>query len=199
MTDRPSERTLMLGLDAAEPRLIEQWMDDGTLPHLRQLRERGAYGRLDSTARWLVGSVWPTFFTGSLPADHGVFHHLQWKADQMAHARPVPEWLPAPPFWRSLSTAGPRVVALDIPMVYSPEPMNGVEISGWATHDRLAPPAASPPEWMSWVEREFGPPHLKKEGSSHRKAKALLNLRDDLINATARVADVGTALMDREP
>jgi len=189
----------MIGLDAAEPSLIEQWISDGTLPHLKRLRERGAYGRLASTADWLAGSVWPTFYTGTWPADHGVFHHLQWQAERMVHVRPTADWLPARPFWRTLSEADPRVVAIDMPMVYSPEPMHGVEISGWATHDRLVPPASSPPELMEWVQKEFGPPHLKKEGSSHRKPAALLQLRDELVRATHDLTELGVALLHREP
>jgi predicted AlkP superfamily phosphohydrolase/phosphomutase len=192
-------RVVMIGLDAAEPSLIEQWIADGTLPHLKRLRERGAYGRLASTADWLAGSVWPTFYTGAWPADHGIFHHLQWRADQMHHARPTADWLPARPFWRALSQAGPRVVAIDLPMVYAPEPMNGVEISGWATHDRLVPPSSSPPELMRAVEQEFGPPHLKKEGSSHRKPAALLRLRDELVKATEDLTAMGRAMMQRQP
>jgi predicted AlkP superfamily phosphohydrolase/phosphomutase len=61
----------LIGLDAAEPRLIEQWTDDGSLPTLRTLRREGAYARLRSTADWLVGSTWPTFYTGRLPAETG--------------------------------------------------------------------------------------------------------------------------------
>lgn len=198
MSSRPT-RVLMIGIDAAEPRLVESWMDDGTLPGLARLRDRGAYGRLESSARWFAGSVWPTFFTGMTPADHGVFHHLQWRGDRMGHLRPDPEWVPATPFWRPLSAAGPRVVALDVPMVYPPEPFNGVEISGWATHDRLAPPQSSPPALMQWLEEQFGPPHMTKEGSSHRKPQALVRLRDELIEATRLLGNAGVALMQREP
>jgi predicted AlkP superfamily phosphohydrolase/phosphomutase len=198
MNGQRSAKVLVIGLDAAEPSLIERWTAEGVLPNLRRLRERGAYGRLASTADWLAGSIWPTFYTGTWPADHGMFHHLQWRADLMAHVRPAPDWLPARPFWRPLSAAGRRVVALDIPMVYSPEPMQGVEISGWATHDRLAPPGSYPPELMRWVEKDFGPPHLKKEGSSHRKPAALLQLRDELIRATQDLTDLGAALLHRE-
>jgi predicted AlkP superfamily phosphohydrolase/phosphomutase len=192
-------KVLGIALDAAEPRLIEAWTADGTLPNLRQLLDGGAYGRLESTARELAGSVWPTFYTGTPPSDHGIFHHLQWRAEAMAHRRPAPDWLPAQPFWRSFGSAGPRVVALDIPMVYSPEPFDGVEISGWASHDRLAPPASHPPELMAWVEREFGAPHLKREGGSHRKPESFVRLRDELNRATRELADLAVALLQREP
>ena len=37
----------MIGIDAAEARLIEAWTEDGTLPNLARLCvARGAYGRL---------------------------------------------------------------------------------------------------------------------------------------------------------
>ena len=44
-------RLLAIGLDAAEPSLIERWIADGTLPNLRRLRQAGAYRRLASSAR----------------------------------------------------------------------------------------------------------------------------------------------------
>ncbi|NIU26395.1 phosphodiesterase, partial [candidate division KSB1 bacterium] len=84
-------------------RLIERWINDGTLPNLERLRANGAYGRLASTADWLSGSPWPTFFTGKTPAHHGLYHYKQWRSDIMRHIPPSPEWLPLRPFWRQLS------------------------------------------------------------------------------------------------
>src|SRR5215510_13453578 len=189
---------LMIALDAAEPQLIEQWMNDGSLPNLQRLRARGGYGRLASTADWLAGSPWPSFYTGTTPADHGVYHFLQWRADHMALARPSPDWLPLRPFWRELSGTGRRVIVIDLPMTFPPEPFNGVEISGWSTHDRLAPPASYPPALLDWVCREFGPPPLSAEVYGPQRPKLLLQLRDELIRSTQRVADLATALLGRE-
>jgi len=43
-------RVFVLLIDAASPDLIETWTDDGTLPNLKALRGRGAYGRVGSVA-----------------------------------------------------------------------------------------------------------------------------------------------------
>jgi predicted AlkP superfamily phosphohydrolase/phosphomutase len=153
----------MIGLDAAEPRLVERWMDDGTLPNLRRLRERGAYGRLASSAEYLAGSPWPTFYTGQSPAEHGFFNYLAWRPEAMASARPTADYLPVTPFWRALSRRGPRVVAVDIPLTYEPEPFNGVEVSNWATHEAIVGSATQPPELMEEIRREFGPPPRENE------------------------------------
>ena len=143
-------RVLLIALDAAEPELVERWMADGSLPNLRNLRRIGLYGRLASSAKWLTGSPWPTFFTGRSPADHGVYQFLQWRADEMQARRPTPDWLPVQPFWRDFGRDGRRAITLDIPQTYSPEPFDGIEITGWASHDTLAPPGAYPAAIMDW-------------------------------------------------
>ena len=191
-------RVLMIGLDAAEPTLIERWMDEGVLPALAGLRARGAYGRLASTADWLAGSPWPTFYTGTRPADHGIFDFLQWRAERMALVRPGPDWLPVRPFWRDLSDAGRRVVVLDVPMTFPPEPLRGVAIAGWATHDLLMPLASQPPGVLRWVRRELGRHAMSPEVYGPQGARALRRLRDELITITARVAELADRLMRRE-
>jgi predicted AlkP superfamily phosphohydrolase/phosphomutase len=189
----------MIALDAAEPSLVERWIADGSLPNLGRLRARGSYGRLASTADWLAGSPWPTFYTSTTPAEHGVYDFLQWRADRMALVRPGPDWLPVRPFWRDVGDAGRRVVAIDLPMTFAPEPLHGVELSGWATHDLLAPPASYPPDVLDWVRRELGRPPMSPEVYGPQRPRVLLQLRDELVRATRGVVDLATALMRREP
>jgi predicted AlkP superfamily phosphohydrolase/phosphomutase len=83
-------------------------------------------------------------------------------------------------------------------MTFPPEPFNGVEISGWSTHDRLAPPASYPAALLDWVCREFGPPPLSAEIYGPQRPKLLVQLRDELIRSTERVADLATTLLGRE-
>ena len=47
---------LMIGLDAADPVLVDQWIGEGRLPNLASLRARGTEMRLETAARYLVGS-----------------------------------------------------------------------------------------------------------------------------------------------
>lgn len=188
---------LMIGWDAAAASLVEQWTDDGTLPNLAALRARGAYGRLGSTADWLAGSVWPTFYTGTPPSEHGIYHFLQWRSEQMKLARPTPDWLPARPFWRSLGP-GRRVVAIDLPMTCAPEPFHGVEVTGWATHDRLSDPVCHPESLARWIRNEVGPPVATGEPYGLLSTAALLKLRDRLLANVKYVASLSEALIRRE-
>lgn len=191
-------RVLMIGLDAAEVSLIDQWSRDGSLPNLRLLRDKGAFGALKSTADWLVGSPWPTFYTSTLPSNHGLYHYLLWKPDAMSTVRPAPDWLPLDPFWRQLGARGKRVVALDVPLTYAPPPFAGVEISGWATHELLVPPAYYPASIREWVTDHYGSPPRDEEDYRLMKPNELLNIRDHLIALTGSVADLSVGLMQKE-
>jgi predicted AlkP superfamily phosphohydrolase/phosphomutase len=193
-----SAATLMIGLDAAEVSLIERWMDEGVLPNLRSMRDRGAFGRLTSTAPWLVGSPWPSFYTGTPPSRHGLYHYLVWRPERMQHERPAPQWMTLNPFWRSIA-ASRRVVAVDVPQVYTPQPFDGIEISGWATHETLDPPASHPPELLTWAYRNFGKTQIGNEEAYPLSVKRLLRIRDQCVSTSKRVGDLGVALMQKQP
>lgn len=194
-----ARRLLAIGLDAAEPELIERWIADGTLPNLRRLRQSSSYRRLASSAAWLSGSPWPTFYTGRRAQDHGLYHNQQWHQDRMTQIRPHPGWLPARPFWRDLGAEGRRVIALDIPHTYAPEPFDGLEISGWASHDVLAPPGTYPAGLAEWVRREFGASPTTPERPGLESARALLGLREELLKGTALAARLAERLMREHP
>lgn len=190
---------LMIGLDAAEITLVERWMEEGLLPNLRSLREQGAFGRLKSTADWLVGSPWPSFYTGTPPAEHGMYHYLIWRPEHMVTERPSPDWLPLRPFWRGLGDVGRRVVAVDVPVAYAPDKFEGIEISGWATHETLEPPASHPPQLMDWVEKKFGKPPFDNEETYLLSAAELLRVRDQCVRTSELVGDLGVSLMQEAP
>jgi predicted AlkP superfamily phosphohydrolase/phosphomutase len=190
--------TLMIGLDAAEVSLIERWMDDGVLPNLRSLRDRGAFGPLTSTAPWLVGSPWPSFYTGRPPSEHGMYHYLVWRPERMRHERPAAQWLPLNPFWRSIASSR-RVLAVDMPLTYAPQSFEGMEISGWATLETLDPPASHPPELLNWAYSNFGKTPLGQEEGYPLTAARLLKVRDHCVSTSTRVGDLGAALMQRQP
>ncbi|NEQ86622.1 MAG: nucleotide pyrophosphatase, partial [Moorea sp. SIO2I5] len=63
---------IAIGLDSAEPRLIEKWMSQGHLKNLSRLRKQGIYGRLNNTVDYAgvptencgTEASWVSFLTG---------------------------------------------------------------------------------------------------------------------------------------
>lgn len=189
---------LMIALDAADASLIERWTADGTLPNLARLRERGAYGRMASTADWLAGTPWPSFYTGTLPPEHGFLFHVQWRPDRMCHDRPRNDWLPLTPFYRRFGHHGKRTVAIDVPITYGVGPeddFDGVEVTSWSTHDKIGRTSAYPPGTMKRIRRRFGREPITIEAGGPQRQGALLRLRDRLVSSVERQTALATLLM----
>lgn len=194
--DGKSKKLVIIALDAAEHSLVEKWSNEGVLPNLKMLMERSLSGRLGSSADWLAGSPWPTFYTGTNPAVHGLYHPMQWRSEKMASERPAPDWLGLTPFWRSLPDMGRDFVALDMPMTYGPGNVGGKEICGWATHDNLTPPAANPEGLLTWAERIAGHRVTVNEVYGPQSVHQLLVLRDELVSATKQLSGLALDMMD---
>jgi len=68
-------RVIAIGLDAADPVLVERWMAEGRLPNLARMRSEGAWGRLRSTVElngqrmeaFSTEPLWVDFATGCKP------------------------------------------------------------------------------------------------------------------------------------
>lgn len=191
------KKVLAIALDAAEPSLIEKWMEEGHLKNLASLRCKGKFGRLFSTAEWLAGSVWPTFYTGVNPGEHGFYHYLQWKSDKMEYERPSPEWINATPFWRKLSD-NYKVISVDMPLTFPPTPFNGIEISGWASHDGIYPTSSFPEDKIDWVIENFGKPPISNEMGGLQSLNELFDVKEELITATKKEAELIINLMNLE-
>jgi predicted AlkP superfamily phosphohydrolase/phosphomutase len=201
-TNQP-KRVLAIALDAAEPNLVEKWMDNGILPNLNYLRSRGAFGRLKSSADWLPGSPWPTFYTGTNPGEHGLYETIQWNHERMEQVQTSPEWLPLHPFWRRFAKKYPRVISVDLPMTYPPVQINGIEICGWLTYDsigNLGKPTSYPIAEINHLRDEFGlvPISITSDKVGVQTIKSLLSMRDQLVLATENLAKLAKTLMIHE-
>lgn len=198
-TQAPQNRVLAIAIDAAEWTLVERWARDGTMPNMKRLYEKGARGRLISTVDWLAGTPWPSFYTGSYPPDHGFLFHLQWRPATMRHERPSNDWLPMTPFYRRFGEFGKRVIAIDVPITYAPDSLNGIELTSWSTHDKLTPPTAYPREELEWISKEIGTEPITIEQGGLQGIDSLLKLRDEMIGSARRQAALCERLMAREP
>ncbi|MDJ1008233.1 MAG: alkaline phosphatase family protein [Paracoccaceae bacterium] len=194
MGPRP-KKLMCLAIDASPGDRMTAWMDDGSLPNLARLRDGGAHGRIESTADFMAGSPWPSFYTGSYPPEHGWMFYLNWRPDLMQFVRASPESQPIEPFYRSLRQDGPRVIAIDVPITYGPMPFNGVELTGWGTHDKIGSPAAYPAWLADRVRRKIGAMPIPDEFTGHQTARDLLGLRDDLVAAADWHSRAGRMLM----
>jgi predicted AlkP superfamily phosphohydrolase/phosphomutase len=152
---------LVIGLDGAEPGLVEPWMDEGGLPHLARLRETGSYLRLAGTAPPATFPAWTSCVTGVNPGRHGIFDFTEMAPGAYAVRFVNATRRAAPALWTILSGAGKRVGVLGVPATYPPERVNGFMVSGFdspvctAVDHSFVYPASLYREVQAWRFADF--------------------------------------------
>jgi predicted AlkP superfamily phosphohydrolase/phosphomutase len=148
---------LLLGIDAANPDLLERWGADGALPALGALLERGLVARTRGLQGFFVGSTWPSLVTGVNPARHGVHYLPQLAAGTYSYRRAAdgPD-VRRDPFWLGLSRSGRRMAILDVPLSCLTPGLNGIQTVEWGGHDAVFGFRAWPDGLAADLEARFG-------------------------------------------
>lgn len=155
MSDNTGGRVLAIGLDAAEPTLLERMIADGELPTLAKLLAGGTWSRVTSPAGYGSGTVWPTFFTGTDAAEHGQYTHWGW--DPATMSLQYYDASVHTPFWQQLDRDGVTVGVVDVPFAPHIGVRKGFEVLEWGAHawvdgrSHLSPQAVH-----DTVTKEFG-------------------------------------------
>ena len=119
---------LVIGLDAAEPSLIQKWKDD--LPNLSRIMREGVCGRMRSSDPPLSVPAWNCLCTGKNPGKIGVFDFFYRKKDSYAIKIVDSTAVRAPTVWRILGENGKKVVVIGVPLTFPPEEVKGLIVSG---------------------------------------------------------------------
>ena len=125
---------LIIGLDGADWRILDPWLQEGLLPTLAALKARGQWGGLASTMRPESSIAWATFATGVNAGRHGVFGFVAQQPHTYDLTINTAASIRAPSFWQRAAEAGKRIALLNVPMTYPPRAFpNGAIVAGMLT------------------------------------------------------------------
>jgi predicted dehydrogenase/predicted AlkP superfamily phosphohydrolase/phosphomutase len=196
---RDRARVLLLGLDAGDAELIEQWCGQGLLPNISRMRSRGAWTRMRTTAEIAHVSAWPSIFTGTTPDKHGLYHAYVMKPGEQGPRRPRPDLSPYPFLWKLLSDHGKRCVIMDAFLTCPLEPFNGVQIVDWGSWSWFWEPTITPATLKTEIQDRFGSyPAEDHSLVGMAPPTDLQGFRERLLAATTKKAEVVKWLMERE-
>src|SRR5262245_18581132 len=151
-----NNRLLFIGLDAADADLIDVWCQQGFLPNIAQLKERGSWGRLKTTAEVFHVTAWPSIFTGTTADKHGLYHAYVVRPGHQGLLRPRPDLSPFPFLWKVLSDRGKRSVVIDAFLTCPLQGLNGVQIVDWGSWSWFCEPTTIPASLGNEIRRKFG-------------------------------------------
>ncbi len=165
-----------IGLDAADPTLLDRWIADGHLPTLRQLREQGSYGVLHNVVEYnsvlaessLTELLWVTLWSGCLPTQTGYwgvekYHHENYEI-QFDSVNGGYQYEEFKPFY-ALGDAY-RVALFDLPVGKIVDSINGVQVLAWGGHFPFTPSYSQPDVLLPQIVERYGenPTFLQDSG-----------------------------------
>ncbi|GAB6862249.1 alkaline phosphatase family protein [Haloplanus litoreus] len=123
--------TVVLGLDGATWTVLDDLIEQGTLPNIASLTEAGYSGTLESTYPPITAPAWLSMATGQNPGKTGVFYFLNRESpDSYAFETLGSEKFEGRSFWDVLSARGHSVGVFNFPMLYPPYELDGFMVSG---------------------------------------------------------------------
>lgn len=143
----------ILGLDAVDHLLVEQWAADGKLPAIARLLDEGAYGILASTASVFSGSAWVSIATGCNPGKCGVYSRYQLSNGTYDVRRVKANDSQVPAFWTRL--IGPMVI-VDVPKAPLFPGLDGVQLVEWGAYDHYSNFSSNPADLSDRILHRFG-------------------------------------------
>ncbi len=149
-------RVMIIGLDGMPPWLVEMLSEEGALPHLAKLRERGVFGSMRSTVNMLTASAWPSMFTGVNPGRHGLFNFVQYVPQQRDIFITSALHREAGALWDLVGEDGGQSAILRVPMTFPTRPMAGITIGDHFTPSPRHPEFTWPRELRKQMIRRFG-------------------------------------------
>lgn len=116
-------KVVVVGLDSITPVMIDRFVEEGRMPNLKRLRERGWSSEITPTMPPTTPAGWTTIATGAWPSTHGIegfaVHAEGEPLDQKNHACTAAR-IKAETIWQAAERAGKRTVLLKYPMSWPP-------------------------------------------------------------------------------
>lgn len=178
---KPERKVIVIGLDAADSRLIKRWAAEGKLPTFSELLSRSLYGDLESSAEVSSGSAWPSITSGCNPGKCGIFSRYQLNSGSYNVRRIGAGDNRVMPFWSSFT--GPLVV-VDAPKVPLSPGIEGAQVVEWGAYDHYSQFSASPDQLTAEILKAFG-----KHPFIERDFEVALNRRRDFSALKALLID----------
>jgi len=140
-------RVVIFGLDGASFRVIDPLLRKGELPGFSNAIDRGVRSVLLSTVPDVTPPSWTSMTTGVNPGKHGVYDFLKVQEDGTTRIVTSVDRM-SPSVWDILSHNKMRVIVVNVPVTYPPQPVNGIMIS-----DMLTPEGATDIVYPAFLSR----------------------------------------------
>lgn len=129
-------KTFVFGIDGASYDLMEKFMAEAKLPAFEKLKEKGIYGKLNSTVPPHTAPGWMSAFSGVNPGMHGIYQFWDTQAKNYVGKFMGSVDMGVPAVWDILNQYGKKTGVVNVPMTHPPKKLDGFMIT-WPLSNTL--------------------------------------------------------------
>ncbi len=169
----------IIGIDAGDPRFVEEWVEQGHMPVISSIMKNGFWGKTAGPELVTEHGVWISLLSGISRGGHGYYYFRQLKPGSYELESVTGLDIDAPPFWSYLIGTDKKSLIIDAADTRLYRGLPGIQIANWATHHNWDPyhfaTGSEPPEIIGEISKIFGPKLLTIEnhGSTFEEDKAI--------------------------
>jgi predicted AlkP superfamily phosphohydrolase/phosphomutase len=169
---------VIFGIDGADAGFIRQWAQEGYLPTIASLMQRGCRGHIGGPELMSTHGAWLSLFSGVSRSEHGLYFNRQLTPGTYGLGNVTARDAHALPFWSQLQGGPKKAAIIDALETELLPGLPGIQLANWAVQQQynnaIIPPSAEPASLLDDIRRHVGPSipiDVFKPGSS---------LRDDI-------------------
>lgn len=169
--DTKTSPVVVIALDAGDPEFIQHWAQEGYLPTLSSLMQRGCWGTIADREQLSEWGTWTSLLSGVSRSRHGFYYFRQLVPGTYDLRLFTAHDTGVLPFWSHLRGSGKKVAIIDPPESEIVPGLGGLQLTDWATRylpQRAVRPAAEPPVLLRDARRVFGPQITVDDYSPHK-------------------------------
>lgn len=189
-TAEAAQRVMVVGFDAMDHTLATELAHKGEMPALAKLIAKSPHARVNNPVGFVVGAIWPSFWSGRWPASHGRHCYVQLEPGTYDFVTVTPWGIDGVPYWSPVAARGRTICSVDVPFTVPIPDAGGVQVFDWGSHDRRIDFQTVPAAEVERIEATVGLHPIQPRCDTYARSDRWQELRDGLVHGAESRTDI---------
>ena len=129
------QKVVVLGIDGVPCSLLKRFTEQGIMPNLAKLAEKGTLTDMTASIPEVSSTSWSTFMTGVNPGKHGIYGFMELQKDGYKWKFPNSNDVSSETIWDIAGRHDKKSIVLNVPSTYPARELKGILTAGFVALD----------------------------------------------------------------
>ncbi len=133
--NKKKPKVVVLGIDGVPCSLLKRFINEGIMPNLAKLTEKGTLTDMTASIPEVSSTSWSTFMTGVNPGKHGIYGFMELQKDSYGWRFPNSNDVKSDTLWDIAGRNDLKSIVLNVPSTYPAKEIKGIITAGFVALD----------------------------------------------------------------